>query len=440
VTVLVRTAAVGLLITSAVARADDWPQWRGPHRDGVSRETGLLAAWPAGGPPLAWVSDRLGVGYSGVAVVGDRIYTLGGLGEREHVIALDAATGKPVWTAEVGPLFRNEWGDGPRGTPTVDGPDVFALGAAGGLVCLDRTTGQVRWAVDLKKDFGGRLMKGNFIDVDWGYAEAPLVDGERVVVCPGGRRGTVLALDRRTGKQLWRSAGLTHNGSYSSAVAADIHGVRQYVVFTGGVEKPGGVLVEDAPVVAGVRAADGEVLWRFAPAYRTAAIIPTPLVSGDRVLAVCGYGAGACVYRITDLGGGRFGAERVYATKEVMNYHGGLVLCGGLVYGHCELDGWACADFGTGERKWGKKIRNASGAVVVAGDRLYALADDGKLSLVRLSADAWEPAGALELPRKSAGRTRQPQAMVATHPVVANGRLYVRDQELLYCYDVRARP
>src|SRR5262245_15461161 len=244
VTVRARIGTVGLLLPAAARRADDWPQCRGPNRDGASRETGLLAAWPAGGPPLAWVSDRLGVGYSGVAVVGDRLYTLGGLGEKEHVIALDTATGKPVWTAEVGPLFRNEWGDGPRSTPTVDGPDVFALGAAGGLVCLDRTTGRVRWAVDLKKDFGGRLMKGNFIDVDWGYAEAPLVDGERVVVCPGGRRGTVLALDRKTGKERWRSTGLTHNGSYSSMVVADIHGVRQYVVFTGGIEKPGGVLIE----------------------------------------------------------------------------------------------------------------------------------------------------------------------------------------------------
>ena len=238
------------------AQADDWPQYRGPDRTDVSREKGLLQDWPKDGPQLVWTFQDAGVGYSGPAIVGNRLYTMGGRGADEYVIVLDVATGKEVWSQKLGPLFTfavNTWGDGPRSTPTVDGDLLYALGGQGELVCLKLDKGEVVWRKNLIKDFDGKDTK---TDPDWGYAESPLVDGEQVICTPGGTKGTMLALDKTTGKPLWRSMELKDEATYGSAVVAEFGGVRQLVQSTyKGGEEGGGI--------AGVEAKTGKLLWYY---------------------------------------------------------------------------------------------------------------------------------------------------------------------------------
>jgi outer membrane protein assembly factor BamB len=186
-------------------RAEDWPQWQGPDRTNVSKETGLLKTWPKDGPKLLWTFEKAGVGYSGPAVVGDRLYTMGGREDTSYVFAIDVKSGKEIWNCPIGKLFKNGYGDGPRSTPTVDGDFLYALDAQGELICVEIASGKKRWAVNLEKDLKGEMMSG------WGYSESPLVDGDQVVCCPGGKEGTVAALDKKTGKVLWRSKELTDN-------------------------------------------------------------------------------------------------------------------------------------------------------------------------------------------------------------------------------------
>jgi len=433
-----RLGLVAIVFLGAAARlpAADWPQWRGPARDGRGNETGLLSEWPDGGPRLAWVTDAVGVGYSGLAVVGDRVYTLGGIDGREHVLALDAGTGKVAWSAPIGPLFKHAYGDGPRSTPTVDGDDVFALGAQGILARLDRATGTVKWSVDFRKELGGLLMRGNFVNADWGYSESPLVDGARVVACPGGKGGVVAAFDRATGKVAWRTAGVPHGATYASVVAARFGGVRQYVAYTGGVEISTGGVMKDPPRLIGVAADTGAVLWEVRPNYTTSVIAPTPVVSGDLVFAGSGYGAGSALYRVT-AAEGKFTAERVYATKDFKNYYAGAVLDDGTLYGYSEMVGWVGVDLKTGKSLWDYKTGATAGALVAADGRLYALGDDGRAFLLRPSRTDWDEVGRFDLPAKSKARAANRQIVVCTPPVVANGRLYLRDQERLYCYDVK---
>ncbi|MBX9625046.1 MAG: PQQ-like beta-propeller repeat protein [Gemmataceae bacterium] len=413
-------AAALVVATSLPAGADDWPRWRGPNADGVSRETGLLPKWPAAGPPLDWKTDAVGHGYAGLSVVGDRVYTLGLFGEDEHALALDAGTGKVVWSVPVGPRFENPWGDGPRSTPTADGPDLFVLAARGRLSCLDRATGKARWAVEL----GGVLMKGNIIDTNWGHCASPAVVDGVVVVCPGGGPGTVAGLDRKTGAERWRTKDLAHAAAYGSPVPAVFDGEAQCVVVTGGVEGASGLVTAGGrPVVAGVRASDGAVRWTAPAPYKTGPIIPTPVVAGDRVFATAGYGAGAACYQVERDGDG-YRAKLVYKTKEMTNYYGEVVLKDGLLYGYTDPTGWKCVDFRTGEGKWEQYTSASAGAVVAADGRLYVVATDAKVRLAALTGDDWAPLGEFALPGVSKYRAARHRVRVATPPVVANGRLY----------------
>jgi outer membrane protein assembly factor BamB len=419
-----RTRTLLLLLPALLAGpalADDWPQWRGPRRDDVSRETGLLKAWPPGGPKSVWVSDQAGIGYSGPAVVGDRVYVLGADEKAEFALALDAHTGKKVWFTEIGAFYKNSYGSGPRSTPTVDGDVLFVLGANGDLACLEAATGAKRWSVSLTKDLGGQ-------QPNWGYSESPLVDGDRVICTPGGAKGTLAALDKATGKALWRSEGLTDWAAYSSCVAAEIGGVRQYVQLTMQGWQKGGVV--------GVAAKDGRKLWYYEhPKYKTA-VIPTPIVHDGLVYAAAGYGAG-CVLLKPTRDGDTFKVEQLYddaAMRLMDNKHEGVVLVGGHVYGWSDRGKWVCQDFKTGKEVWSSKALGR-GSVACAGGDLYCYSeDDGTAVLVPASPDGWKEKGRFTIPRHT--RRREYKNNIWTHPVVANGRLYLRDQELLFCYDV----
>ena len=279
---IARVIAAGLvptLLAAGSAAAGDWPQWRGPNRDGLCPETGLLKEWPPGGPPLLWKAAGLGSGFSGVALAGARLYTLGERPEGNHVLALNRADGKLLWSTRLGKAGAPGWGGfaGPRATPTVDGNLVFALGQYGEVLCVNAADGKQLWSRHLVNDFGGSLP-------EWGFSESPLVDGEQVLFTPGGARGTLVALNKKTGAVIWQSKEWTDDAHYSSIILAEIGGVRQYVQLT---DKS----------VAGVAPKDGKVLWRAIRKGATA-VIPTPIHADDRVYVTSGYNIGCNLFKV----------------------------------------------------------------------------------------------------------------------------------------------
>lgn len=404
-----------VLVLSCLAA--DWPQWRGPNRDEISRDTGLLKAWPKAGPRLIGTFDDAGTAYSGMAVVGDRLYTMGADARSEYVFALDLKTMKKAWNAEIGQRYDNRYGSGPRATPTVDGALTYVLGGQGNLVCLKTDSGEKVWSKSLTQDFGGRVP-------GWGYSESVLIDGNQVVCTPGGAKGAIVALDKKTGQPLWQSQEFKDGAQYSSLVPAEIGGVRQYVQMTG-------------QSVAGVAAKDGKLLWRAAKENRTAAV-PTPVVSGDLVYATSGYGAGCALYRIS-ASNGAFNAEEVYANKNMVNHHGGVVLVGGHIYGFSDGKNWVCQDLQTGQIAWSER-KLGKGSLTFADGNLYCYAEDkGEVALIEASPKGWNEKGRFTIPQRSKlpfPPNRRAGNNVWTHPVVANGKLFLRDQEFIFVYDV----
>jgi outer membrane protein assembly factor BamB len=405
---------MALLVGQGSLGGEDWPQWRGPNADGKSTETNLLKAWPTGGPALAWQVAGLGAGYSGVTLVGDAIYTTGEFGETSQVLALNRADGRRRWSAPLGRAGSPGWGNfaGPRSSVSVAGTRLYALGHYGELVCLEAADGREVWRTHLVDALNGSRP-------EWGYSESPLVDGEMVLVTPGGDGGTVAALDRATGKVLWRSSGLTEPAHYATLVSAEIGGVRQYVVLT-----------EES--VAGIGAEDGRVLWRAARKGRTA-VIPTPIVHGDLVYVTSGYGVGCNAFRVTR-SGDDFAATEIYANKVMANHHGGVIRLGDQVIGHSEGKGWTLQDLESGAAIWQDKEILGKGSIGYADGHVYLRREDGPGTVVLAEPT---PAGL-----KEKGRFDQPDRSGKQswpHPVVAGGFLYLRDQDRLFCYDIRRK-
>jgi outer membrane protein assembly factor BamB len=399
------------LLSFTKASATDWPQWRGPLRDGISTETGLLRSWPEGGPPLTWKTTGLGLGYSGVAVAAGRIYTMGDLKEGTCVIALEEKTGQQLWSKKVGNAGPPGGFDGPRCTPTVDSDRIYVAGQLDELACLD-LGGAVLWEKNLLKDFGGG-------QPGWGFAESPLVDGELVLYTPGGSKGAVVALNKKTGDLVWRTKDFTDEAHYSSIIIAKIGGVRQYVKLT------------DEHVV-GIAPENGKILWKAARHGETA-VITTPVCKDDMVFVTSGYGIGCNAFKLSK-DGAQFKAEQAYANKDLENHHGGVVLIGDHLFGHSDSKGWVCMDLKTGKLAWNEKGKQQKGSICAADGMLYLRAEGGPGTVVLAEATA---AGFVEK-----GRFNQPERSSKNswpHPVIANGKLYLRDQDLLLCYDVKAK-
>ncbi len=415
---LVAGAAV---TTLAQPRPADWPGWRGANRDGRSPDRGLLAQWPQGGPRLVMTAKNLGAGFSSVAVTGGRIYTMGDRDGAQHVIALSDSDGREVWSARVGPVWDDEYA-GPRGTPSVSDGMVYAVGTEGDIVALDAATGQERWRRHFVRDFGGRMMSS------WKFAESPLVDGDRVIVTPGGRDAIMVALDRKTGRDIWRatmgafqSRG-PEGAGYASIVISNGGGVKQYVQLTG-------------RGVISVRASDGWFMWGYGRVANGTANIPTPIVAGDHVFASSGYGTGAALLKINPAGD-RTTVSEVYFLDPgtFQNHHGNMVLVGSHIYGgHGHNRGIPIAlELSTGDVAWGGNIRNAgqgSAAVAYADGHLYFRYQNGVMMLIEATPQGYREKGSFEIPN-----VRNPSW---SHPVVINGRLYLREQGTLYVYDVR---
>lgn len=392
-------------------RADDWPQWRGPNRDGKTKETGLLKQWPDGGPKLAWKAIGLGKGFSDVAVVKDRVYTMGDKDDASFIIAL-GPDHKVLWSTKVGKPGSVGWGDfvGPRGTPTIDGEMIYAVGQWGDLVCLN-ADGKEVWRKDYDRDFGAKRP-------EWGYSESPLIDGDKLVVFPGGSKGAMVALNKKTGEVLWQSKDIADPTQYASVISATIGGVPQYVEMS-------------MDNVVGVAPKDGSVLWK-APRKGRTAVIPTPIVQGDFVYVSSGYGVGCNLIKIT-AEGGKLSAQEVYANKVMVNHHGGVVLVDGKLYGYSDGKGLVCQDFKSGDMVWSEKNKAKKGAVTYGDGMLYCREEDsGDVILVEASPAAFAEKGRLKQPDRA-------REKAWTHPTISGGGLYVRDQDVLYCYDIKTR-
>jgi outer membrane protein assembly factor BamB len=409
-----RSAVVvfAVFLLAGTCFAGDWAQWWGPNRDGCSSETGLLKAWPEDGPKLLWKATGLGEGFSTVAIVGDRIYTTGDEGRSCYVHALELDGGKKIWSTKLGKAGAPGWGGfkGPRSTPTVDGDLLFVIGQYGEVVCLKTADGSKVWEKHLVDDFGGKRP-------EWGYSESVLVDGDRVVCTPGGKKGAIVALDKRSGRRLWQTSDFTDEAHYSSIVVAEIAGVKQYVQLT-------------PSSVVGV-ATDGSVLWRVARRGKTA-VIPTPVVWGDKVYVTSGYGVGSNLIQV-ERASDKLEARQVYAERNIANQHGGALRVGDYIYGYCDSRGWVCQEMATGEIKWAEKRQVGKGSLTYADGQLYLRAEDkGTVGLI-----AATPAGYQET-----GRFVQPdfgKPKTWPHPVVCGKKLYLRDQDNLFCYDVQAQ-
>lgn len=400
---------------TAATPSFDWPQWRGPQRTSVSEETGLLKQWPEGGPKLAWMYTNAGNGYSGPAIASGWLFTLGTRDGKEIALALNAATGKEVWATPLADIVENGWGGGPRGTPTVDGTQVFVITGAGAVACLEAKDGKILWQ-HMMKDFGGQIP-------GWEYTESILVDGDQVVCTPGGKAGAVVALDKKTGAVKWQTKDFTDGAQYSSIVPATINGQPQYVQRT-------------MANVVGISPKDGTVLWKTAYPGKTA-VIPTPIVKGNQVYVTAGYGVGSMSFTVKP------GNEIVpvfdetnSANKVMKNHHGGVVLVGDYLYGYSDGPGWTCQDFKTGAVVWAEKSKLGKGAVTYADGMLYCLDEsNGTVALIEASPKGYAEHGRFKLDPQSQIRNRQ--GKIWTHPVVSNGRLYLRDQDLIYSYVVK---
>ena len=394
------------LLLGVGARAQtggEWPQWRGANRDGVSKETGLLKQWPEGGPPLAWKAQGAGTGYSSISISKGRIFTMGLRGDKEYVIAFDAKTGKELWATAHGTAYRDSRGDGPRGTPTVDGNRVYSLGGNGDLSSIDAASGKIIWSLNVLQTFGAS-------NIGWGISESPLVLGDRVLVNAGGPNASLVALKKSDGSVLWKTQ--SDKAGYSSALPVPLGGKTQVVFFT-------------HSRALGVDPADGRVLWEYAKAANNVANVSTPVARGNRVWISSDYGTGGGLVEIKADGT----AAEVYFTKEMRTHHSTAILVGDHLYGFSGPV-LTAMKFDTGEVAW-KDRSVGKGSLVYADGHLYAFSENGVVGLVEAT-----PAGYRE---KGRFRIQQGSLPTWTHPVVAGGRLYIRDQDTIYAYDVKAK-
>ena len=404
-------ACLVLMLTSAGGQGPqglDWPQWRGPDRNGISRETGLAAEWPASGPPAVWSAANLGTGYGSLAVSGTRVFVQG-LKNRDSVVtSLNRADGKPLWTRVLGPGAGNDQGPGPRGTPTVDGDRLYVLTESGDLASLRAEDGTVLWQRNILREFGGR-------NIPWLISESPLIDGSNVIVTPGGRNAGMAALDKMSGKTVWVAKELSDEAGYASPIVADVQGVRAIMTLT-----------SEAGV--GVRASDGKLLWRYRPVANGTANITTPVVQDNKVFYTSSYGTGGALLTLSARDGGLM-AQEVYFTRDMQNHHGGVIVLNGYLYGfHNSI--MACLEFATGKPMW-RDRSVGKGSITYADRHFYILSEDNVVGLVEASSAGYREKGRFKIADQGWPSW--------AHPVVSGGRLYIRNQGVLNVYDVRAR-
>ncbi|MEI8020013.1 MAG: PQQ-binding-like beta-propeller repeat protein [Schlesneria sp.] len=383
-----------------------WPQHRGPNRDNISKETGLLDSWPNGGPKLTWEQKGLGEGFSSVSIAHGKLYTMGNQGNDEMLLAMDAANGRPLWSTKTGGrAYREGQGNGPRGTPTVDDDRVYALGANGDLICVGANKGEVVWQKNILNDYGGN-------NIQWGISESVLIDGQNLICSPGGKRATMAAIDKMTGREVWTCiVQEAPAAAYSSPIVVDYQGERMYVNFV-------------HTAVVAVRAKDGNVLWGHTQSANGTANCSTPVSSDGLVFTASGYDTGCALFKLAK--GGK--AKLEYANKEMKNHHGGMVVVDGYLYGFDEQI-LKCLDLKTGKVQW-KDRSVGKGSLTYADGHLYLRSEAGPVALCVASNKRYEEKGRFN----PAGRSDKP---AWSHPVVCDGRLFLRDMDSIAVYEIK---
>lgn len=423
------TICMLLIITTVIvplwaeAPPKDWPQWQGPDRNAISQEKGLLQEWPENGPSLIWKTGELGGGDSTPSVADGRIFGMSNRGEDEVVWALNEKDGSTIWVSRLGPAFgqeRKQSEEGPGSTPTVDGERLYVVGLAGNIACLQVADGKIIWQRSMQDDFGARM-------IPWSFRESPLVDGDKVICTPGGENATLVALNKLTGETIWKSqAPDSSKTAYSSAIAIEFEGQRQYVQFTAGA-------------VMGVAASDGRFLWQYEhPSNQYGINCSTPIYHDGYIFAASAYDNGAGLAKLVKDENGNIKAEEVYFSRRMQNHHGGMILSDGYLFGANggNSGGYlACLNFLTGEVAWDERRgerRAAKGSVALADDRLYYRTEEGAMLLLEPNTEKYVEHGRFEQPDLSGKPTW-------AHPVIANGKLYLRDHDVLLCYDIKRK-
>ncbi|HXY32603.1 MAG TPA: PQQ-binding-like beta-propeller repeat protein [Planctomycetaceae bacterium] len=390
-----------------------WPCFLGPNRDNQSQETGLLKEWPEGGPKLAWPAPTtgLGQGYSNVSVANGTVYTMGTPDSQEAVLAIDLEKGKPKWSVPTGgDVFRDDQGNGPRSTPTIDGEFLYALGARGDLVCVDAAKQTVRWHKNLMQDFGSP-------GVRWGFSESVLLDNNRLICTPGAPGAVMVALNKLDGTLVWKCAVPAGNPApgYASPLVADVAGTRQYITYT-------------AAGVIGVRASDGQFLWGNNSTANTPANCTTPLLIRDYLFVSSAYNAGATLLQLAQGENGGVQANVMYHTRFMNSHFGGMVCVGGNVYG-ANGDVLTCFNLERQAIAWQNRSVGKCTLTYAEGN-LYVRGDNGPVALVEATPDGYHDKGHFSPPTSGNGRAW-------AYPVVAAGRLFLRDEDGLLCYSLR---
>ncbi len=416
---------ITLVLLASSLHAADWPQWQGPNRDNICTETGLLKQWPSGGPKLLWEITGLGPGYATVAVKNGKLYTMGdrqvGGEKAQCVYVYDLNTRKELWTAKVG---KPHGDGGPRCTPTVDDGFVYAIGTEGNVACVAADSGKVIWTRNLLTDLGGAANPG------WQFSESPLIDGDRLLCTPGGHKAVLAALNKKTGQTIWTCSmpDIGDNGKdeagYSSIRISHGAGVKQYVQLTN-------------EGLVGV-SADGKFLWGYNRIANGVANIPTPVIDGDYIFTSTAYGTGSALLKLARDGRG-VKAEEVYwlDAGKFQNHHGGFLKAGDCVYGgHNHNKGEpTCIEMKTGKILWqADQPGRGSGCVLYADGCLYFLYENGVAALVEATPEKYNLKGTFKLPKRPGA-----DGPAWAHPVISDGKLYLRWADVLFCYDVKAQ-
>lgn len=398
-----RCAMAALSLAMLTASAEDWPQWRGANSDGVSQETGIVDAWPEGGPKELW-RVPLGNGFSGIAVVGDRAYTMCGTKNDEFVVCLNVADGSEVWRVRSDKGFTNSFGDGPRATPTVDGDRLYTHGASGSLLCLDTRTGKRIWGFNT-------LTRFKLKNTTWGLSASPVVYGRMLLVVAGSGDGSsVVALNKADGEVIWK--GLDGNAGYTTPTIEEIDGKDQIIAFMG-------------TFAAGLSPADGSQLWRFDWPTRYEVNAANPIYSDGQLFISSGYNKGAASLKLTKKGD-KYDVESVWESRDMQNHFSSCVLIDGYLYGF-NLKKLTCMDFKTGEVKWEHKGFDTGSLLAADGKFIIYGEKKSQLALAKISPDAYTE---LSQTKVLSGKTW-------TIPTLANGRLFVRNEKEIVCLDVK---
>ncbi|MDO5581290.1 MAG: PQQ-like beta-propeller repeat protein [Planctomycetia bacterium] len=397
--------------------SEEWNQWKGPTHEGKSLSKNLLDQWPENGPPLLWKAEGLGAGYSNFSFWKDRMFTEGDFENESFLLALDRNNGKTIWKTRIGPGGPIGGHVGTKSTPATDGKFVYGLNQTGFLICTDIDSGKILWTKNLYDDFGGKMPANEkYNGIHWGYASSPILDGNKLIIMPGGSQGTVFALDKTTGKTIWRSKDLTDSSPYCTPVPTVIDGVYQYLILT-------------EFSIAGINPEDGSVLWKANYPGRSI-VCSDPVQSEGFVFASSAYTVGAVAWKV-EKNGKNFSVQQLYANNKFDNKHFCIMPLGGYLYFATDRGSFLCIDLKTGKVQWEERRMRGKASVSFADGKLILRKENtGELILIQANPKKYTEISRFKQPDRT-------DKNAWTYPFIVNGKMYVRDQDSVYCYNLK---